>query len=68
MPPQLGKVYSTLTSSLLVLWWIYPIGEGHLRLMQPCLIGSVQLPCALRRVHDLRTLEATHQMPCILKG
>jgi hypothetical protein len=31
---QLGKVYSTLTSSLLVLWWIYPIGEGRRQLVQ----------------------------------
>jgi bacteriorhodopsin len=31
---QLGKVYTTLTSSLLVLWWIYPIGEARMQLVQ----------------------------------
>lgn len=34
---QLGKVYTTLTSSLLVLWWIYPIGERRVQLVQPSL-------------------------------
>jgi hypothetical protein len=32
---QLGRLYTTLTSSLLVLWWIYPIGEWHMRLAHP---------------------------------
>ena len=52
---QLGKVYTTLTSSLLVLWWIYPIGESRMQLMS--LPGSVQLLGAASVMHNLHSLQ-----------